>query len=106
MPSSSSSSDLDSMPPSPVAKAPLDSEMSSEAGFGVKELDRRSDSIISSVSSSEIDEERQFPNWCAFFLTSLGLAVGLGNIWRFPYICYANVRSFYYNLLLCMIMNE
>jgi hypothetical protein len=44
-----------------------------------------------SVSEEDEGEERgEWGNHCEYFLTSLGLAVGLGNLWRFPYVCYEN----------------
>ena len=36
------------------------------------------------------EERESWNNHCEFFLTSLGLAVGLGNVWRFPYVCFQN----------------
>jgi NSS family neurotransmitter:Na+ symporter len=35
-------------------------------------------------------ERERWGNRAGFIMASIGAAIGLGNVWRFPYICYAN----------------
>lgn len=41
------------------------------------------------VESSEANRA-EWGNHCEYFMTALGYAVGLGNLWRFPYVAYNN----------------
>lgn len=40
--------------------------------------------------SGEVEKRDTWGNKAEFLLASIGLAVGLGNVWRFPYLCQRN----------------
>ncbi|CDQ63238.1 unnamed protein product [Oncorhynchus mykiss] len=42
------------------------------------------------VAQQRVNERGQWKNKFEFILTVAGAIVGLGNIWRFPYLCYKN----------------
>lgn len=44
----------------------------------------------SEVTQVELESRGAWGNKMEFILATIGFAVGLGNVWRFPYLCQKN----------------
>lgn len=42
------------------------------------------------ASEQKMEERGQWSNKLEFILSVAGSIIGLGNMWRFPYLCYKN----------------
>lgn len=73
--------------------------------------DEKSDSIRSFSVDTEEEEEGGRHTWSKkteYILAAIGYCVGLGNIWRFPYVCMRNgggafLIPFFLSLLVCAL---
>lgn len=68
----------------------IKAESPGAAPVGELELSTNEDGGSTQAEDRGGGQRQQWASSTEFMLTCIGYSVGLGNVWRFPYLCYKN----------------
>lgn len=59
-----------------------------EASAQALEIDNEKATVVPDTSPKQEEEKETFDHPYEYWLASIGFAVGFGNVWRFPFMCF------------------